>query len=262
MDSQTHVEFAEKLLGFSHNPPAYAVASLFPQIDRYPHVFHRMYAHTVLKAKRLSETGLRVLSRDDCPEDGQPYAVRRFKEEKARFVEYMARQGWILPEIDPRAHEAALLAYVSHLYLDTYNQPTQPFAPVSIYCAGQWTLWEQIGDFRLTLYTTPVIGRLRHDLMTHPLWNQADTFSPSVQIEAMLQRLWRQSMGKIDEAIVAPSMEALGLHANPAHEVSHACEFFAAFESLLVELHLKHLVGHHSVVAENSIYEHNARRAV
>jgi hypothetical protein len=42
MDSQTHVEFADKLLAIAERPAACAVASLFPQIDRHPHVFHRM----------------------------------------------------------------------------------------------------------------------------------------------------------------------------------------------------------------------------
>lgn len=263
MDSQTHIEFAEKLLGISHNHPAYAVVSLFPQIDRYPHVFHRMYAHTVFKARRFAETGLRVLNQDDWRDDSQKYAVRRFKEEKARFQTYLQAQSWTLPEIDPHAHEAALLAYVSHLYLDTFNQPTQPFSPVSIYCAGQWRLWEQIGDFRLTLYTTPVIDRLRQELMAHSLWSEAQAFPASVQIEAMLQRLWRQSLGKIDEAIVAPSMEAMGLRRNPANEVAQARDFFESFENMLVGLHLKHLVGNEqTATAADNTREHAARRAV
>lgn len=256
MDSQTHVEFADKLLAMSQNHPAYAVASLFPQIDRYPHTFHRMYAHTVFKARRLADTGLQVLNHDDWQDETQAFDVRRFKEEKARFQTYMQAQSWTLPEVDPRAREAALLAYVSHLYLDSFNQPTQPFAPVSIYCSGQWRLWERIGDFRLTLYTTPVIGRLRRDLMMHSLWNQADAFASSVQIEAMMQRLWRQSLGRIDESIVAPAMQAMGLRLNPAHEVTRAHDFFEAFENLLVDLHIEHLVTRDDA---NAPTEDNAR---
>ena len=86
MDSQTHVEFADKLLGLSRQHPAYAVASLFPQIDRYPHVFHRMYAHTVFKAARLAQTGLRVLSQDGGPDNTHAYEVQRFQEEREVLV--------------------------------------------------------------------------------------------------------------------------------------------------------------------------------
>jgi hypothetical protein len=55
MDSQTHVEFADQLLAIAGRPAGCAVASLFPQIDRHPHVFHRMYAHTVLSLDRISD---------------------------------------------------------------------------------------------------------------------------------------------------------------------------------------------------------------
>ncbi len=258
MDSQTHVEFADKLLGLSRQHPAYAVASLFPQIDRYPHVFHRMYAHTVFKAARLAQTGLRVLSQDGGPDNTHAYEVQRFQEEKARFQAYMQAQSLTLPDVDPGAHEAALLAYVSHLYLDTFNQPTQPFSPVSIYCSGQWRMWERIGDFRLTLYTTSVIAQLRHDLMRHALWAEAEACTPSVLIEAMLERLWRMSLDKIDASIVAPSMQAMGLGRNSPIEVARARQFFEAFEDLLVDLHLKYLVA----ATDVSTHAARARRAV
>ena len=143
MDSQTHVEFAEKLLAIAKRPAAFGVASLFPQIDRHPHVFHRMYAHTVCKARRLTDTGLSVLSDADWRDEAHPYEVRRFREEQGRFENYMRAQHWRLPVRGLEGDEAALLAYVSHLYLDTFNQPTQPFAPLSIYCCGQWSLWKR-----------------------------------------------------------------------------------------------------------------------
>ena len=263
MDSQTHVEFADKLLAMSRQHPAYAVASLFPQIDRYPHVFHRMYAHTVFKARRLTEIGLRVLTQEAVSDKLHTYDVQRFQEERTRFLAYMQAQSLTLPDVDPNAHEAALLAYVSHLYLDTFNQPTQPFSPVSIYCSGQWRMWEQIGDFRLTLYTTSVIAQLRNDLMRHPLWTEADACTPSVQIEAMLERLWRQSLDHIGASIVAPSMQAMGLGRNAPLEVARAREFFEAFEALLVDLHLKYLITDDAITAaETSTHASRARRAV
>lgn len=241
MDSQTHVEFAAKLLEIARCPPDFAVASLFPQIDRHPHVFHRMYAHTVLKARRLTHTGLQILTRPDWRESGHVYEVRRFREEQTRFANYMRAQGWLLPALDAPAQDAALLAFVSHLYLDTFNQPTQPFAPLSIYCAGQWQLWEQIGDFRLTLYTTPVIVGLRRDLMAQALWAQADTFTPAVQIEAMLLRLCALSLNRIGDEVVAPAMDAMRLTAAHSAQVRRCCAFLAEFERVLVELHIRHL---------------------
>lgn len=241
MDSQTHVEFADRLLAIAGRPAACAVASLFPQIDRHPHVFHRMYAHTVLKARRLTQTGLRILTQPDWRDDAHAFDVRRFREEQARFENYVRAQRWSLPTLDADSSEAALLAYVSHLYLDTFNQPTQPFAPLSIYCAGQWSLWEKIGDFRLTLYTTPVIVKLRRDLIAHTLWAEADAFAPAVQIEAMLLRLCELSLDRISEDIVEPAMQAMQLEASGNRAVGRCCDFLASFERVLVDLHIHHL---------------------
>jgi hypothetical protein len=241
MDSQTHVEFADKLLAIARCPAAYAVASLFPQIDRHPHVFHRMYAHTVFKARRLTQTGLRILTQADWRDDAHAFDVRRFREEQVRFENYMRAQRWSLPALDATGNDAALLAFVSHLYLDTFNQPTQPFAPLSIYCAGQWSLWEKIGDFRLTLYTTPVIVKLRRELIAHALWQEADAFAPAVQIEAMLLRLCRLSLDRISDAIVAPAMHAMQLASAGSAAVMRCCDFLATFESVLVDLHIRHL---------------------
>ena len=100
---------------------------------------------------------------------------------------------------------------------------------------------EEIGDFRLTLYTTPVIVRLRRELMAHALWQQADSFAPTVQIEAMLLRLCEQSLDRVSETIVQPSMRAMRLQSVKSAAVMRCCDFLATFESLLVDLHIRHL---------------------
>lgn len=250
MDSQTHVEFAAKLLEICNAPSNLALISLFPQIDRYPHTLHRMYAHTVFKARIVTDTGLRVLQDEHWNDVEHAYEVRRFREEKARYLSYLAKQKWTLPDFASVNREAALMAYVSHLYLDTFNQPTQPFAPHSIYCAGQWKVWEQIGDFRLTLYTTPVITALRSELFAHELWDRVAAHSAVALIQAMLVRICQQSLDKISVAIITPAMHALQLHPLSAGEIAGAREFLEEFESILVQLHIKHLTQYSAELSE------------
>jgi len=259
MDSQTHIEFADRLLAIAQRSRAYAVASLFPQIDRHPHVFHRMYAHTVFKAARLVNTGLGTLG-GERRQGTIDYEVRRFEEEKVRFRAYMKANSWTLPVADPDAFQSALLAFVSHLYLDTFNQPTQPFAPLSIYCAGQWGLWERIGDFRLTLYTTAVIDRLRRDLFSHRLWRTSDPFAPVTLIQAMLYRLCRLSLERIGEEVVAPAMRAMKLDTQSGTQLARACEFFAEFEAVLIDLHVRHLVSENAAAASAAASENKGKR--
>jgi hypothetical protein len=250
MDSQTHVEFAAKLLKISNAPSNLALISLFPQIDRYPHTLHRMYAHTVFKARIVTETGLRVLQDDHWNDAEHTYEVRRFKEEKTRYLSYLAKQKWSLPDFASVKREAALMSYVSHLYLDTFNQPTQPFSPHSIYCAGQWKLWEQIGDFRLTLYTTPVITALRSELFAHELWDRVASHSAVALIQAMLVRICQQSLDKISLAIITPAMHSLQLTPLSSNEIAVAHKFLEEFESILVQLHIKHLTQYSAGLSE------------
>ena len=241
MDSQTHVEFAAKLLAMSKAPASLALISLFPQIDRFPHTLHRMYAHTVFKARIVTETGLRVLQDDHWHDDEHAYEVRRFKEEKPRYLSYLARQEWTLPGLASVNREAALMSYVSHLYLDTFNQPTQPLAPHSVYCAGQWKLWEQIGDFRLTLYTTPAITDLRSELFADEIWNRVTSLTSVALIQAMLVRICQQSLDKISTDIIKPAMNSLLLEPLSSGDIAGAREFLEEFEHILSQLHIKHL---------------------
>lgn len=242
MDSQTHVEFAAKLLAISGCSPAFSVVSLFPQIDRHPPTLHRMYAHTVFKAIPITSIGLRVLEQDDWQDAANAFEVRRFQEEKPRLLSYVKDHVWVHPDKEADSHEAVLLAYVSHLYLDTYNQPTQPFAPLSVYCSGQWNLWEKIGDFRLKLYTTPVIGQLRHDLFTQAFWNDVPALSPVALIQAMLTRMCKLSQGKISESLVASAMGALQLDIVSTIDVVPARDFLEHFEATLTRIHIQYLL--------------------
>jgi hypothetical protein len=248
MDSQTHVELADKLLGMTQAPANLALLSLFPQIDRFPHTLHRVYAHTVFKAHALTETGLRVMQDDHYADPARAFDVRRFQEEKPRFLSYLSSQGWSIPALDRATFESAMMSYVSHVYLDTYNQPAQPFAPHSIYCSGQWKLWEKIGDFRLMLYTTPVITNLRSELFAHGIWDNLPSFTPVALIQAMMVRMCRLSLERIDERTMVPlAMGAMGLGALAPAEISAPLQFLEEFEQILNGLHLKHLATGPSV---------------
>lgn len=242
MDSRTHVDFAAKLLAIAGADHRLSLISLFPQIDRHPPTLHRMYAHTVFKAQAVTQTGLRVLSNDHSYDAQYAFEARRFKEEQARFLVYAGAERWPLPGIDLIDREAVLLAYVSHLYLDTYNQPTQPFAPRSVYCSGQWALWEKLGDFRLKLYTTATIDNLRQDLFANKLWQTTKPCAAIVLTQAMLVRMCAHSLGRISETLVAPAMGAMGLPVVERLKLTAALTFLEEFEEVLNALHLQHLL--------------------
>jgi len=242
MDSRTHVELANRLLLSCNASQELTLASLFPQIDRWPHTLHRMYAHNVFKAKSITEIGLHVLADETWEDETNAYEVKRFKDERQRYLSYLSESSW-RPGLGLDEREAALMSYVSHIYLDTYNQPAQPFAPLSVYCSGQWSLWEKLGDFRRTLYTTHVITELRADLFSDRFWNSMPAMSANSLTQAMLVRMCQHSLDKIGEEVIPVAMRALALESCPPAALHTAVEFLREFEDLLNRKHIQHLAG-------------------
>lgn len=244
MDSRTHVELAIRLLSLSGGPRDLAVASLFPQIDRRPSTLHRLFAHTAFKAAALTDLGLRTLFQGPVSgEEKAGYAHGRFLEERARLTAHLGGAP-----AAPRALAAGelpqgIMAFVSHLYLDTFNQPTQAFMPVSVQCCGQWALWEKLGDFRLALYTTGRIDRLRDELFADPLWRGVGSFSAAALTLAMLRRMTAASQRKIPPETADAAMDATGMAPPDPAEAGRAFRFLADVEALLCALHVKHLAA-------------------
>src|SRR2546425_4592806 len=89
MDSWTHVYFAWRLAEISGTAPASASAALFPQIDRNPPYFHRLYAHNFALARDLSKIGQEVMATGKIPAKFKDnYAWKRFRQERPRIVAY------------------------------------------------------------------------------------------------------------------------------------------------------------------------------
>src|SRR3989449_3439095 len=89
MDSLTHVYFAWRLAEVSGTDKASAYAALFPQIDRNPPYFHRLYAHNFALARDLSRIGQEVMATGKIPPKFKDnYAWKRFLEERPRILSY------------------------------------------------------------------------------------------------------------------------------------------------------------------------------
>lgn len=243
MDSRTHIELAKKLLIISEGNSALSVGSLFPQIDRNPPTLHRLYAHQVVKSRAIVERGLHaVLGMKDLSPKEWPFASHRFNMERERMLSYLTPSEKELgPELDSSDKiEQTMMAFVSHLYLDAFNQPTQVFVPFTVQCAGQWDLWQALGDFREALYLTTRITDLRQGVFADPLWESSDRFSPACLVKAMLCRMVSMGQNLIPDAVIAKSFDTLGMPDVNGTTLKQAISFLADFESLLV--------GHHQRV--------------
>ncbi len=244
MDSKTHIQFAHELMRLSKNESFYKAASLFPQIDRNPSVFHRLYAHTTFRAREICTIGFRELAGQSQQSKG--YLHRRFREDASRVLDYLDEAERLTLKSTSQAFnmKAAIVSFISHLYLDTYNQPTQPFAPTSVYCSGQWKIWEEVGDFRERLYLTDLIHELRSELFEGQYWKTSPgTFSCEALIYGQILRLVEHGEGKIDPKIIPPVMHLLEIEIPASQETAAVSEFLVGFEAHLYELHRKHLAS-------------------
>lgn len=240
MDSRSHVELALRLL--PKGLEAAALTSLFPQIDRRPATLHRNYAHHLVKVKNLTRVGWASLSGVDSLSAGcrfpteaeSEYVAKRFKEETARIRAYIDVQ--IPNVIESEFLAAAEMAYVSHLYLDTFNQPVQAFTPSRSVVSGQYAMWDRIGDFRYRLYVQGVVEDLRKDWLASSVWQKK--FSVPEMTHAMVVRL-AELADRGDSVFIDQSLEKAGLAGLPSSE--NAVHWLKDMEHELAELHIRHL---------------------
>lgn len=240
MDSKTHVEYALRLIrpfaSEATSNQAAAFASLFPQIDRTPATLHRNYAHQVIKTKPLVKVGYEVLTKKNG--EISSYDVKRFQAEAIRIRNYLPH---VTINEDCLDHEdfvkAANLSFLSHLHLDTFNQPVQAFVPFESYCSGQWELWNKIGDFRYPLYVQGRVEELRYEWLESRMWKES--FDLSILTAALLQRLSDLSLKAIDPKTLDLAFDHFGVR--PLQKNHFCLEWLRELENELCELHAKHL---------------------
>lgn len=242
MDSRSHVEFALRLLPKSYETAA--LTSLFPQIDRRPATLHRNYAHHLPKVRSLVRVGWASLIGDSelaakswfPTKEEESYVASRFRDETERIRSYLDVK---MPQtIGSDFVSAAEMAYVSHLYLDTFNQPVQAFTPSRSVVSGQFELWDRVGDFRYRLYVQGVVEELRKDWLKSSIWNT--TFTVSEMTHAMITRL-AQLAGQEERAFLDSALERAGFIELQDVSSNAAVAWLKDMEHELTVLHMRYL---------------------
>jgi hypothetical protein len=240
VDSLTHIYFAEKLLKITGGDRSAAVCSLFPQIDRQPAYFHRMYGHPYFQLRRLAPIGTDVYKHGpDADEAPDAYARTRYEQERPRmqsFVrEYEEETGTSISPFDPDP-VSVLVSYASHTYQDIFNNPMQGFLPHATYPSGKWDLWRDLGgiDFRAVLYEPGNIDAFRREFFGDSLWETR--LDPVAVVKAMVQRTAAAAAVPIPDEIVAAAFESLELGDAGGRELADAEAFLVEHEQLLTRL--------------------------
>ena len=245
MDSLTHVYFAWRLAEVSGTDPGSAYAALFPQIDRNPPYFHRLYAHNFALARELGRIGQEVMATGKIPPRFKDnYAWKRFLEERPRIVAYREKfaeaAGVSLPPPGTDVLSGAI-AYLSHIYFDTYNNPVQAFLPEIVHSCAQVKLWQSLDPvaFRLSLYQSDHIEAFRRRLYFSSLWDAR--LEPHALAYALIAQTARTCFVKVPPRVVASTYKAIGIGEPPdARELREATDFIREKEDLTIRLTLEY----------------------
>lgn len=241
MDSATHVLLGRALLKTASAQEAALPFSLFPQIDRSPACFHRMYAHPFAQFAdmRQAANGSYWSESEADDEDAeqteaQRYFRRRLLEDRARIATHVAVVGG--PTEAPSDALSCAIAFASHAYQDVFNNPIQAFLPFSSYPCATWDLWNEIDgiEFRRVLYLEGAVEELRIELFSAPEWN---TLIPGEDLgEALVRRTAAYSAVALGEEVIEQACTSLGLSGGSLEGVRAACEFLEWHEVVLTGL--------------------------
>lgn len=233
MDSITHLHFAYRLLSMTGGDPSAAVCSLFPQIDREPAYFHRMYGHPFFQARLVTDIGLRLYGTNATGEgECDPYVARRFVADRLRMAEFFQSfqedMGFSCQQFRPD-RLSAVMAFCSHTYQDVFNNPMQAFLPLSVFPCGKWELWQDLGpvQFRRVLYHPDNISRLREEVFGSRLWDRR--LNPGALVHAMIRRTAEFSVARLNDGIIDEAVDSLQL------DVTYDSSDLAAAEQFLKE---------------------------
>ena len=238
MDSLTHLHFAYRLLQIVNGNTSAAVCSLFPQIDRIPAYFHRMYAHPYSQMGRLGEIGSCIFKHGTVPQRFQnTYEGDRFLADRARMQSFLGEfesdAGLPRTQFNPDSLSVTL-AFVSHTYQDTFNNPIQAFLPYSVFPCAQWRLWTEIDPihFRTRLYAPNNISAFRKEFFENSLWSTR-LDGPSL-VKAMIAQTALASVVPLPSEFVDSAYESLGITSGcEPGQMKEAEDFLREHESLL-----------------------------
>jgi len=256
MDSLTHIYFAHKLLTMAGCQASAAVCSLFPQIDRTPAYFHRMYGHPFFQISGLAPIGTEIHWNGRlAPEQEQTYAATRFHEERPRMLAYTEQfeeeTGHRISNPKPD-RLSVIIAYASHTYQDIFNNPMQGFLPYSVYPCGKWDLWSELDPigFRTVLYSPANIKAFRAEFFAAHLWN-AD-LDPRALVKAMVNRTAVASVVRVPPSVVDAAFESLDVRTPSSAQLRTAEEWMVEHEYLLANMIRKYSSAEASTAPERA----------
>jgi hypothetical protein len=211
VDSMTHLYFAANLLTVAGRSHEAIACSLFPQIDRTPAYYHRLYAHSIDKAAAVIAASRVAYWADSEQVDNSNYFESRLREDRARIQRYVAAAPFKWSSARIPDDLEMRLSFISHLYNDKFNNPIQAFVPFNVYPSGAWNLWSSIdsAEFRWYLYDRATIDDFRAEVFSGGEWQAR--LSAQALIAAMITGLANACPVRIEIHSLRAAMRSVGV---------------------------------------------------
>lgn len=255
MDSVTHLYVANFFLEKTDSNIGASIYSLLPIIDRKPPHFHRLFGHCIINFPEMLQIAIDIISQskninnNNLINEKKIYIHQRLNEEFSDMkklcsnIQYIDKKKLVMFS---KNFDEALLALMSHIYIDVFNNPVQVFVPNSVYCSGQWDFWKEIdfNYFRKELYKEEKLHHFWKDLIEMDI-NIERKFSKQALVQAQMIRLGQLSIPLINHTIIKDFLSLLKINESQ-EQIFDALDFCLKFEN-----NFKHLIKKNV----NDIYE-------
>jgi hypothetical protein len=189
MDTDTHLLFATSILEYIGLNPKYAIYAALPTLDREPPHQHRQMFHNFAAYKQINSVlrhtvneGRIVNERMERKFQPELFSFPSLDYIRDRISDLTTLKKWqagsaewsLLDAIPEDISEgiAATLAFTTHLFLDTWNNPVQCFVPLNMMCCFQWDAFDSknYSRYRNSFYTESSLYNFRKAIQDKASW--------------------------------------------------------------------------------------------
>jgi len=147
-DHITHIIVGKYLLNTIGLDPSASIYTMIPMLDTKPGYYHRVYDHCLIRSPRITEVAINWFTKQDIESIQGTREYVRLQEEAPVYTESVKKAAEITKDaslVNPsKDYFSGIIAVISHIYIDTFNNPVQPFLPDCCYCSAQYTFWNSI----------------------------------------------------------------------------------------------------------------------
>lgn len=148
-----YLQFCRNILAKCNSNEDAMIYALLPMLDTKLPNMYGSYFHAVENIPRIVESASVVFCGKSKKESKDSFSYNLLSENAQMlakmYTDSRKTLGTKNSTIFPEDKALAVLAALTHIYLDIFEKPKQVFLPYSPACSGQWAFWEKVDMYSL-----------------------------------------------------------------------------------------------------------------